>query len=138
MDVDLALLADAATVDASGKLNILGIFDRLTAREFPVQHRRLSLVLRFAAGVDEAGTHKAEISLRTPGGRDLIHLDGEMNLDPGPAASGAVIHVPHVINLDGLVFPEPGQYSFEVKVDGEHHVSVPLLVTRIGQRPVRA
>ena len=35
MEVDLALLADAATIDGSGKLNILGIFDRLTTSAFP-------------------------------------------------------------------------------------------------------
>ena len=33
MDVDLALLADAATIDGAGKLNILGIFDRLHTPE---------------------------------------------------------------------------------------------------------
>jgi hypothetical protein len=57
MEVDLALLADAATIDASGKLNILGIFDRLTTSSFPTRHPRLSLVLRFSAGVQEVGKH---------------------------------------------------------------------------------
>ena len=33
MEIDLALLADAATVDVSGKLNILGIFDRIAVGE---------------------------------------------------------------------------------------------------------
>ena len=138
MEIDLALVADAATVDGSGKLNILGIFDRLAAPVFPVQHGRLSLVLRFSAGLQQAGAHTVEISLRTPGGADLFNLGGEMNLDPGPASAGGLIRVPHVINLDGLVFPEPGPYSFEVRVDGQHHVSVPLLVARVGPPPVRA
>ena len=38
MEIDLALLADAATIDASGKLNILGIFDRIGVTQFPAQH----------------------------------------------------------------------------------------------------
>lgn len=138
MDIDLALLADAATVDASGKLNILGVFDRLAAPVFPVQHGRLSLVLRFSAGVQEAGAHTVGISLRTPGGADLFTLNGEMNLDPGPAASGGMIRIPHVVNLDGLVFPEAGNYAFQVKVDGEHHVTIPLLVARQGPTPAQA
>jgi hypothetical protein len=45
MEVDLALLADAATIDGSGKLNILGIFDRLTTSAFPTRHPRLSEAL---------------------------------------------------------------------------------------------
>jgi hypothetical protein len=138
MDIDLALLADAATVDASGKLNILGVFDRLAAPAFPVQHGRLSLVLRFSAAMQEAGAHKVGISLRTPSGADLFNINGEINLDPGPAAAGGMIRVPHIVNLDGLVFPEGGRYAFEVKVDGEHHVSVPLLVVGPGAPSAQA
>ena len=61
MEIDLALLADAATVDGSGKLNILGVFDRLTAAHFPAQHGRISLVLRFQATVQDAGRHQIQI-----------------------------------------------------------------------------
>ena len=46
----------------------------------------------------------------------------------GGASAGDVIRVPHILNLDGLVFTRPGIYSFDVKVDGEHHVSLPLSV----------
>ena len=49
MRVDLALLADAATVDSAGKLNILGIFDSITSTRFPAKHGLISLVLRFSA-----------------------------------------------------------------------------------------
>jgi len=38
------------------------------------------------------------------------------------------IRVPHVLNVDGLVFSAPGQYAFDVRVDGVHHVSIPLFV----------
>jgi len=129
MEIDLALLADAATIDATGKLNILGIFDRVSGRGFPLQHGRVTLILRFAAGIQEAGTHQAEIRMLSPDSAELLRLNGEMQLDPGPMASGGMIRVPHVINLDGLVFPEPGRYSFEIGVDGEHHVSIPLTVS---------
>lgn len=127
MEVDLALLADAATIDGSGKLNILGIFDRLTTSSFPTRHPRLSLVLRFAAGLDEVGKHEVGIVLKAPDGKELVRIDGEMNLSPGGRAGGAVL-VPHVLNMDGLVFPVAGRYAFDVRVDGEHHVSIPLSV----------
>jgi hypothetical protein len=39
--------------------------------------------------------------------------------------------VPHILHLDGLVFPVPGRYSFDVRVDGEHHTSVPLTVAGV-------
>lgn len=126
MEVDLALLADAATVDASGKLNILGIFDRLGTSSFPTRHPRMSLVLRFSAGVHEVGKHEVEIVLKGPAGKELVRIDGEMNLTAGPRGVAGGVLVPHVLNLDGLVFPHAGRYAFDVRVDGEHHVSIPL------------
>lgn len=128
MEVDLALLADAATIDSSGKLNILGIFDRLTTSSFPTRHPRLSLVLRFSAGLAEVGKHDVEIVLKAPNGKELVRIDGEMNLAPGPRGVGGAVLVPHVLNMDGLVFPAAGRYAFDVRVDGEHHVSIPLTV----------
>jgi len=128
MDVDLALLADAATIDGSGKLNILGIFDRLGATALPTRHPRLSLVLRFSAGVDEIGAHDVGIVLKGPNGEEVVRIDGEMNLSTGPRGVAAGVLVPHILNMDGLVFPVAGRYSFDVRVDGEHHVSIPLTV----------
>ncbi len=36
--------------------------------------------------------------------------------------------VPHILNMDGLIFAAAGAYAFDVWVDGEHHVSIPLTV----------
>lgn len=131
MEVDLALLADAATIDASGKLNILGIFDRLSAATFPVRHPHMVMVLRFAAGLNETGEHDVEIVLKDPDGHEVVRVDGEMNLAPGtPMAEG--VRVPQVLNMDGLVFSKAGRYGFDVRVDGEHHATLPLTVGGIG------
>ncbi len=127
MEIDLALLADAATIDASGKLNILGIFDRISVAQFPAQHGRVTLVLRFTAGTSEIGSHDVHIRMSDPGGAEVLSLNGEIQLVGGPAVHDG-IRVPHILNLDGLVFVGAGMYGFDVKVDGEHHVSIPLSV----------
>lgn len=128
MEVDLALLADAATIDASGKLNILGVFDRLGGMGLPLRHPRMAMVLRFTAGLQEAGRHVVEITLKDPDGEELVRVDGEMHLAPGPHALGGGVRVPHILNMDGLVFPKAGRYAFDVRVDDEHHVTIPLAV----------
>jgi len=128
MEVDLALLADAATIDAAGKLNILGVFDRISTSSFPAQHPHMVLILRFTAGVGEIGTHKVEISLSDPRGQRVVHLDGDMQLAAGRAGVSEGLKVPHVLHLDGMVFPVAGRYAFDVRIDGEHHVTVPLHV----------
>lgn len=129
MDVDLALLADAATIDAAGKLNILGVFDHLSTASLPAQHPHMVLILRFAASVQEMGRHQVSISMRDPRGAEAIHIDGEMQLGSGPGAVGEGIKVPHILHLDGVVFPIAGRYAFDVSVDDEHQVSVPLMVS---------
>lgn len=127
MEIDLAVLADAATIDAAGKLSILGIFDRIGVSQFPAQHGRVTLVLRFTAGTSEIGSHEVNIRMADPDGAEVLSLSGDMQLVGGPAARDG-IRVPHILNLDGLIFRGPGMYSFDVKVDGEHHVSIPLSV----------
>lgn len=133
MEVDLALLADAATIDGSGKLNILGIFDRLSTTSFPTRHPRLSLVLRFSASVHEVGRHEVGISLKAPDGKEVVRIDGEMTLSAGPMGVRGGVLVPHVLNMDGLIFPVAGGYAFDVRVDGEHHVTIPLTVDGPGK-----
>jgi len=128
MEIDLALLADAATVDAAGKLNILGIFDRISTSGFPAQHPHVSLVLRFGASLKEAGDHKVEIVLRDPEGTEVVRLNGDIKVGPGSVAAGGRVRVPQVVNMERLVFQKPGRYSFDVAVDGEHQVSVPLFL----------
>ena len=128
MRVDLALLADAATVDSAGKLNILGIFDSITSTRFPAKHGLISLVLRFSAGLEQAGEHTITISLRGPAGENLLRLDGKVKFGPGAASDGGQMKIPHILNMDGIVFQKPGSYAFDVDLDGEHQVSLPLRV----------
>ncbi len=140
MEVDLALLADAATVDGSGKLNILGVFDRISASGFPAPHPHLALVLRFMASMNEAGSRQVEIRLSSPGGEEMLKMNGEIQVTPGPMAAGGQVRVPQVVNIERLVFPEPGRYSFDVSVDGEHQITLSLFLQDQGaaQPPAQA
>ncbi len=131
MEIDFALLADAATVDASGKLNVLGVFDRIHAQDFPVRHGRVSLVFRFSADVGELGAHDVLIRLSSPAGKEMLRLDGRMELGGGARGVSDGIKVPHVLNLDGIVFPEAGRYAFDISVDGDTLYSLPLVLDEV-------
>lgn len=128
MDIDLALLADAANMDSNGKLNVLGVFDRIGTATFPARHPRMVLILRFAAPISAAGRHKVTITMRGPDGSQMVRVDGEIQIKPKGPVAGGVIRVPHILNLDGLVFQHPGPHAFDIDVDGEHHLSLPLTV----------
>ena len=128
MDVDLVLTADAATIDGSGKLNLLGVFDQISVARFPARHGRLSLVLRFLGGAHDAGTHKLTIKLSTPSGKEIVSLSGELKVEPGRTSLQTGIRVPHVINLDGIVFQEIGVHTFHILVNGRHQATLPLTI----------
>lgn len=132
MDVDLVLTADAATIDGSGKLNLLGVFDQISVGRFPARHGRLSLVLRFLGGVDDAGTHQLTIKLSSPKSKELVSLSGELKVSPGRRSLQTGIRVPHVINLDGIVFQEAGIHTFHILVDGRHQATLPLTIVSRG------
>ncbi|MEZ4417302.1 MAG: hypothetical protein R3E10_16220 [Gemmatimonadota bacterium] len=133
MEIDLALLADAATIDAAGKLNILGVFDRLEVQGFPIQHPRISLVLRFQGGLADVGAHDVRLTLRGPKAEEVFTINGQLNVGPGSPEIGGIVRLPHIINLDGLVFKSAGSYTFDVFMDGRPLVSVPLLVALGGR-----
>ena len=135
MQIDLALLADAATVDGSGKLNILGVFDRIDAHAFPAQHGRIALVLRFSGDFNDAGQHHLRMRLVGPNAQELAAVEGELHLGPPPQPD-IPIHIPHIINMDGVVFGAAGTYTFDVHLDGRHEVSVPLTVGSAGHSRV--
>ncbi len=126
MEIDLALLADAATVDAAGKLNILGVFDRITTSGFPARHPQIALVLRFVASFADRGRHTVEIRLKDEEGAEVMGVNGEIHVGASGPDPAARIRIPQVVNLGNLVFPKPGRYAFDVSVDGIHQVSIPL------------
>lgn len=127
MNLDFAFVADAATVQPGGKINVLGVFDRIRVPEFPARHARVALVMRLATSGPDAGDHAAVIRLVGPDGEQVLSLDG--NLKVGPASDPhAVTRIPHILNLDRVVFKTPGTYTFEIRIDGEMAGQVPLVL----------
>ena len=55
MKIPMAFLADEANISQEGKLNVLGIFDRIAAAEFPVVHPRMVFAFRVQADFGDGG-----------------------------------------------------------------------------------
>ncbi len=126
LDVDLAVIADAANVSQEGKLNILGVFDTIWAREFPFRHSAMVFVLRFTADFTEKGSHAMEVRLMDADGAQLFKAEGPLAVAGGVPGRPIKPHV--VMGLSGVTFQKPGDYSFEVLLAGRHLRSVSLYV----------
>ncbi len=133
VQLDLAVIADAANVSQEGKLNILGVFDTIWARDFPVRHTTMVFVLRFLADFTEQGDHSLEVRLMDADGAQLFKAEGPLKVTGG--SPGRPIR-PHVIMaLNGVTFDQPGDYSFEVMLSGKHVRSVPIYVVEPPSTP---
>ena len=126
MDIDLAVIADAANVSQEGKLNILGVFDTIWAREFPFRHAAMVFVIRVRADFTEQGLHQLDVRLVNADGSQLFKAEGPLQVPNGVPGRPIKPHV--IMGLSGITFPSPGDYSVEIFVDNEHMKSVPLYV----------
>ncbi|HSJ15670.1 MAG TPA: hypothetical protein VK939_14700 [Longimicrobiales bacterium] len=117
MQVKLALLADYANVTAEGKLNILGIFDRIRVQEVPVVHPQMHLILRLEAHAAERDrSHAVEIRLHDPDGQTVFEVRGQV---VPHGAFGQTIATNQILTLNNLQLAKAGGYTFVVLVNND-------------------
>ena len=128
MEVSLAVLADSANVSVEGKLNILGEFDTVFAKETPTALPMMVLVLRLEAEPNEAKSYPLEIRV-VDEKKEVVGKLGGARVDfPKPPRSGVPRRSQTILNIQGAYFPAHGAYGFEVWVGGKLLRRVPLFV----------
>lgn len=115
------LVCDAIYRDpTTQKCSLLGLFNNLSARQFPCVHERLSVFLSLTDG---HGTAKGEIRLvHKPTNKTVFHLHGEI-VFPDPLSTTEL-----AFEINRLMLPEPGPYSFDFYCNGDLLGSRPFLV----------
>ena len=130
MKVEIFTLCDAATVDAAGKLNILGSFDRLNATTTPVIHPQCALAIKLRFQRVEEGQKRIRITFIDQDGVTVMpNVDATVDVRiAGNEPSGAVSVV---LNIQQLKLPRlDEEYSIDLAVDDRHEASTPLFVGR--------
>jgi len=139
MELDFALLADAAATPPDGKLYLIGGgVETILSPKFPCYHGNLSLVMRFIfTPLDAGSNHRVRVNLIDADGREEIP-PLELNI-PMPETFPDVVRagVSIVGNLQGLKFEKPGEYRFDISVDDSVKKSIPLYLRehKISQEP---
>lgn len=123
----MAVLADEANVSQEGKLNVMGIFDRISAADFPVVHPKMVFAFRVESAPGDGGrTFAVRVLLESPEGEVMFEATGE--IVPPRVPAGELTTANQVFALVGVQFPTPGMYRFIVSVGDEEMHETPFLV----------
>lgn len=119
MKIVILLTADYAYIDpGSGKLNILGVFDLIRAKSFPVIHRRFYLAIRVVGDHNAKRTdHLIAVRLADIDGKDLVALEGPFQLQA--TEPGVDSHHDFALEFNDMVFPATGDYRFYVSINND-------------------
>lgn len=130
MKIPVAFLADEANISQDGKLNVLGIFDRIGAASFPTVHAKMVFGFRVQTGYGDAGRAFAvRVRMVDEDGAALFEAGGEMVAPPVPP--GELSTTSQVFTLVGVQFDQPGTYKFLVLADGRVLQETPFVVAAI-------
>lgn len=128
MNIEVYALCDAATND-SGKLNILGVFDSIWARELPVAHPQCAIALRIRFDSIERGEHRVAVTFVDLDGKNIIspaHGIINVNFPDGQRSGSANL----ILNIQMLKLEKYGEYSIDLAIDGRSEGSLPLFVIK--------
>jgi hypothetical protein len=126
MKIEVFALCDAAT-DTMGKLNILGTFDTIWARDMPAVHPQCAVALRIRLSRIEKGEHRIKINIVDEDGKPVVpSLDTAMQVGFPDEQSSHSFNI--ILNMQGLKLERHGEYSIDLAIDGRQEASLPLFV----------
>ena len=130
MKIPNAFLADEANVSQDGKLNVLGVFDRIAAAGFPTVHPKMVFVFRVQAEyVDNGRAFPVRVRLVDEDGGVLFEATGD--LTPPAVAPGGFVSANQLFTLVGVQFPRPGTYKFTIDLGDLPVHETPLVVQEL-------
>jgi hypothetical protein len=133
MKVEVFSLCDFATVDAAGKMTIVGIFDTIYSRQIPITHGLCALAIRISFGRVEEGVKKFKLSFIDADGSSVMPaMEAQIPVQIGPQQSNPTAQVVSIMSQ--IKLPNFGEYSIDLAIDGRLEASVPLYVKPVPQQ----
>jgi Family of unknown function (DUF6941) len=132
MRLDSAFLADAADVRPDGVMYVLGGgIEHVKAKNYPVTHTGMVLIARLRGEPNECGDHTLSARVFRPNGESWtpeIALDFSVPPNKIHPDRGNVTTI--CLKYFNFVFPEPGEYTIRLFVDGNEvgHVNFDAII----------
>lgn len=134
MKIEIFSLCDFAQAEPTGKLNILGSFDRIHAESAPIVRSVCAIVARIRFEPHEEGTKTVTLGvIDSDGQRVLPPLRAQFPVKVQPTENSIVLNC--VMVIPQIKFPKFGDYQIDLAIDDKIEAALPLYIR---QRPARA
>jgi len=121
MKLNLAVACDDAHVRPDGKLDVVGIFNELSAPGFPAAQDRMTVVFVMEWESREAGRQPLRADLIDDAGTMILTIQGHTDVE-ARSAERAPAQTRVIMPLERVIFPKAGRYTFRLRA-GDAEVS---------------
>jgi hypothetical protein len=127
MKVEIMAMCDFAQADPVGKLTIVGIFDTIHAVEVPKIQGLCALAIKMRFDKSEEGLKKINISIADSSGKSIMpSIEALIQITRPPNTTQANLQI--VSLIPQLSFPNFGEYSVDLNIDGKREASTPIFL----------
>lgn len=117
MRIDVFTICDFAQ-DNNNKLTIVGTYNRILSRVFPLTYNQITVALRLSFFPGESGDKHFSCSVLDPSGNAVaVPITGTFNI----GAVNELSTISAVFSFNNVAFIEAGHYSVSLDLDGAVH-----------------
>ena len=129
MDIEAFLLCDCAT-DSIGKLNVLGAFDTIRAKQMPVIYPACTIAARIRFAKIEEGIHRIRINVIDADGKSVgPKIEDNINVRIPSNEDSFAANL--ILNIQRMKLENFGDYRVDLAIDGRQEASVPLKLRQV-------
>lgn len=127
MELILALACEDARQRPDGRLDLVGVFDELSAPGFPARQDRMTVVFVMQWSPGQEGRQAFTADLVDTSGEKVLTIEGHTDVSgtDGPRRPRTELIMP----LENVVFPHEGEYRFRLTAAEETRPAFSLFVS---------
>ncbi|HUF49558.1 MAG TPA: hypothetical protein VMN60_01915 [Longimicrobiales bacterium] len=118
MILRLATVCEAARERPDGRVDLIGVFNELSATGFPAVQDRMTVVFIVEWEPGESGRLPLRADMIDEQGRKLLTIQGHTEVDE-QGTERAPAQTRLIMPLEKVVFPVAGRYRFELVAGGD-------------------
>lgn len=128
MELILALACEDARKRPDGRIDLIGVFDELSAPGFPARQDRMTVIFVMQWSAGQEGRQEFTADLVAPAGDKVLTIEG--HTDVAAAAAPTPPRTELIMPLENVIFPHAGEYRFQLTAAGETRPAFALVVSQ--------